>query len=111
MTRSDKHTPRLDDELKREVEGHLQGSPAGSRAEEWREPESPADGEPEVTVAPQSDPVAWSDVPLHLTPNEIEERSRLGRYLPRSAFPADRGRLLPAARRAEAPDGLIEQPT
>ena len=26
-----KHTPRLDDELKREVEGHLQGSPAGSR--------------------------------------------------------------------------------
>jgi hypothetical protein len=109
MTRSSKHTPRLDEELTREVESHLRGSPAGSRAEEWREPEPPADGEPEVTAAPQPDPLSRSDKPLDLTPEEVEARARFGRYLPRSAFPAERDALVHAAVRNHAPDDVIEQ--
>lgn len=109
MTRSSKYTPRVDEELTREVEAHLRGSPAGSRVEEWREPEPPADGEPGVSAVPQPDPFGRSDRPLELTPEEIEARSRFSRYLPRSVFPAEREQLVRAARAARAPDDVIEQ--
>ena len=109
MTRSSKYPPRVDEELTREVEPHLRGSLAGSRAEEWRDPESPADGEPEVSAIPQPDPFGRSDIPLDLTPEEIEARSQFSRHLPRSAFPAGRDALVHAARAAHAPDDVIEQ--
>lgn len=44
---SEKHNPRQDDELKHELRGMLQGN-GPSRAEEWRDPEPPADDDPEV---------------------------------------------------------------
>ncbi|MFI9008078.1 hypothetical protein ACIGNX_12680 [Actinosynnema sp. NPDC053489] len=44
---SDKHGPITDDELKHELEGTLRGN-RPSRAEEWRDPEPPADDD--VTV-------------------------------------------------------------
>jgi hypothetical protein len=44
---SDKHGPIKDDELKHELEGTLRGN-RPSRAEEWRDPEPPADDD--VTV-------------------------------------------------------------
>jgi hypothetical protein len=106
---SSKHGPRLDDQLKREVEGHLVGSSAGSRVEEWREPQPPVDGEPEVSAVPQPDSRSRSDVALDMTPDEIEGRSRLGRYLRRTVFPADRARLREAARQAQAPDDVLSE--
>jgi uncharacterized protein DUF2795 len=109
MTRSDKHTPRVDDQLKREVEGHVHGSPSGGRAEEWRQPEAPANGEPEATAVPVPDSVARSDAEIVMTPEEVEGRSRLGRYLHRTALPADKTRLLEAAQDARAPDDVMEE--
>ena len=109
MTRSSTHTPRVDEELTREVEAYLRGSPGGSRVEEWREPEAAADGEPEVSAVPQPDPLSRSDRPLELTPQEVEGRSRFSRYLPRGVFPADREALVRAGRAANAPDDVIEQ--
>ncbi len=47
---SAKHSPREDEQLKRELRGTLQGN-RSSRAEEWRDPESPADDDPDVTNA------------------------------------------------------------
>jgi hypothetical protein len=44
---SDRHSPREDDELKAEMRGMLQGN-GPSRAEEWRDPEPPADDDPDV---------------------------------------------------------------
>ncbi|WP_179956835.1 hypothetical protein [Amycolatopsis anabasis] len=44
---SDQHGPRTDDELKAELEGTLRGN-RPSRAEEWRDPEPPADDDPAV---------------------------------------------------------------
>lgn len=44
---SDQHSPRQDDALKEELEGTLRGD-RPSRAEEWRDPEPPADDDPDV---------------------------------------------------------------
>jgi hypothetical protein len=43
---SDLHGPREDDALARELRGTLQGN-RPSRAEEWRDPEPPADDDPQ----------------------------------------------------------------
>jgi len=48
---SDKHSPRTDDELQEELQGTLRGN-RPSRAEEWRDPEPPADDDPPVREAP-----------------------------------------------------------
>ncbi|GAS91966.1 hypothetical protein [Mycolicibacterium brisbanense] len=51
---SDKHGPREDEQLKQELRGTLQGN-RSSRAEEWRDPEPPADDDPDVgTSGPRS---------------------------------------------------------
>ena len=47
---SAKHNPREDGELKHELRGTLQGN-RPSRVEEWREPEPPADDDPEAPIA------------------------------------------------------------
>jgi hypothetical protein len=44
---SDKHGPLHDDELKHELEGMLRAN-RPTRAEEWRDPEPPADDDPDV---------------------------------------------------------------
>lgn len=78
--------------MEREVRGHLQGSGAGGRAEEWHEPEPAGEDQPDVTEA---DP--------------REARSRFGRYLPRSVLPADRARLIAAARGSNAPQDVVAE--
>lgn len=50
-----KHSSREDDELKHELEGTVRGN-RSSRSEEWRDPEPPADDDPDVPTAAQ--PVA-----------------------------------------------------
>ncbi|MDD4865756.1 MAG: hypothetical protein PHQ28_01075 [Mycobacterium sp.] len=45
-----KHGPREDDELKHELGGTVRGN-RPSRAEEWRDPEPPADDDPDVPTA------------------------------------------------------------
>lgn len=44
---SDQHSAREDDQLKQELEGMMRGN-RPSRAEEWRDPEPPADDDPDV---------------------------------------------------------------
>lgn len=46
--KSTKHGPREDEALKGELRGTLQGN-RSSRAEEWRDPEPPADDDPEIS--------------------------------------------------------------
>jgi hypothetical protein len=43
---SDLHGPRKDDSLKQSMQGMIRGN-RPDRAEEWREPEPPADDDPE----------------------------------------------------------------
>ncbi|WP_199430501.1 hypothetical protein [Qaidamihabitans albus] len=51
---SDRHSPREDDELKSELQGMLKGN-RPSRAEEWRDPEPPADDDPAVPPIDESE--------------------------------------------------------
>jgi hypothetical protein len=44
---SDQHSPRADDELKAEMQGMLKGG-GPTHAEEWADPEPPADDDPDV---------------------------------------------------------------
>ena len=108
MSESRKHAPRLDEALERQAEGHLQGGPAGGRAEEWRETENPAEGEPDVTFTPEPDAEGMTDVELVFTPDEIEARSRFGRYVAGPGFPATRDDMIHNAHEAGAPDDVIE---
>jgi uncharacterized protein DUF2795 len=92
---SNKHSPRLDDELKKEVGSLLHGSPAESRKEEWREQEGAADDERE--------PSSRTGDPAALGPDNETARAELSRHLRLSAFPGDRDSLLAEAEANNAP--------
>ncbi|HEX5595979.1 MAG TPA: DUF2795 domain-containing protein [Micromonosporaceae bacterium] len=106
---SSKHGPRLDEEMSREVSGTLQGI-AGSRAEEWRQAEPPGEDQPQPTVAPNSETGDFrTGTPKGMTPGQVEQRSRLARYLSVSALPGDRETLLRNAEENEAPSDVLTQ--
>ena len=105
---SDKHNPRLDENLERDTRSMVQGSPVESRAEENREQEGPADGEPTpdalLTGGRTEEPNGTV-----LTHDEVEARSALARSLPPSVFPADRDALLAAAAEQGAGDTVLSR--
>jgi hypothetical protein len=101
-----KHGPRLDDEMGREVNGTLRGT-AGGRVEEWRQPEPAGEDQPEPTRAPGNG--VRSGAPQGMTTDEVEQRSRLGRFIPLSALPGDRESLRLSAVQNEAPDDVLAQ--
>ena len=102
---SDKHTPRVDDELKQELRSIVQGSPVEARASEAREQEGPADGEPtpDALISGQRP----SPSPDTLSHDEVEARAELARHLQPSVFPADREALVASARGQGAADDLV----
>jgi hypothetical protein len=102
---SDKHGPRIDEELKHEVSSLVHGSPVESRASEAREQEGPADGEPTPDALLSGEPAPAT--PDSLTHDEVEARTELARHLQPSVFPADRAALVESARRMGASDALI----
>src|SRR5689334_18962018 len=93
---SSKHSAWLDDELEREARKQLGESPDIGRNQEWRQSEPSAEGDPDVSRIPHPDAGATPGV--RMDPADVEGRSRLGRYLNRTTFPADRSTLLAAAR-------------
>ena len=96
---STKHSPRLDEELKKEVGSLTHGSPAESRKEEWREQEGAADGERE--------PSSRTADPASLGPDGTSARAELSRHLRLSAFPGDRDALLTEAEGNHAPEPVL----
>jgi hypothetical protein len=90
---SSKHARWMDDLLAQELRD-LHGTSVGGRADEWREPE--------LLAADQSDSVVPST-------DDHEARSRLGRYVPRSVFPANRDEIVAAARDSLAPDDVLAE--
>lgn len=104
---SSKHGPRLDEQLAHEVAGQIQGSPSGSRAEEWHEPEPPAEGEPEVAYIPHGHHGYPSGDDRD--PDRREDRSRIAGYLSREHFPSDKAGLLETARENNAPQDVMDR--
>jgi hypothetical protein len=81
---SDKHGPRLDEQLEHELDGMLRGE-GPTHAEEWRDPEPAGEDQPAVGGAEGRDGAA----PPGMTGDEVELRSELAARLNRAAFPAD----------------------
>ncbi|MEV4711043.1 DUF2795 domain-containing protein [Micromonospora sp. NPDC049374] len=103
---SSKHSPRVDEQMSQEVSGLVQGpGTGGSRVDEFRVPEPAGEDQPEPTTAPAGD--LRSGAPQGMTSEDVEARSRLGRFITMSALPGDRAALLANARENEAPDDVL----
>lgn len=95
--------------MSQEVLGTVQGT-AGSRAEEWREPEPAGEDQPNPTTAPTGETGdVRTGTPKGMTPRDIAQRSRLGRYISLSVLPGDREALLRSAQANGAPTDIIDQ--
>ena len=84
----------------------LQGG-VDTRVEEWRDPEPPGEDQPTATRAPMG--YERAGAPIGMTPEEVDQRSRIGRYIPLSALPGDREDLLAAAEEMEAPGDVVDR--
>jgi Protein of unknown function (DUF2795) len=104
------HGRHLDDELRAETRFLTKSQPgAGRRSSEWRDPEPPGEDQPDDGQLPDATAGRRGGAPSGMTADERDERSDLGRYLPRSAFPGSAERLVLAAQEWLAPDAIIDQ--
>jgi hypothetical protein len=104
---SDKHNPRIDDEMGRETEALQRGAPVEPRVEEFRQMEPSGDDEPETDArlsTPDPPPSEGT-----LTVAEIEARSDLARHLRPTIFPADREAITQSVRETGGPPQLVAQ--
>jgi hypothetical protein len=104
--RSTKHSPRLDDELEHEVQGMIKGE-RQTRAEEWREVEPSAEGDPDVDTNPDGTLVGGT--PVGMDADAVVARAELARWLDRADFPSSGGALVEAARDHRAPDAVVAE--
>jgi hypothetical protein len=100
---SDKHSPRVDEELDHETRSLQQGAPIESRVEEFREQEGPGEDQPTPEPRLSEDRTGSLDL------DDAEARSDIARYLDPSAFPADREGLVANAEANNAPDAVLER--
>jgi hypothetical protein len=105
-SRSNKHNPRLDEELEHEIQGMLKGNHA-TRSEEFREVEPVAEGEPDVNDSPNS--TLLGGVPVGMTEDAVVARAELARWLDRADFPSDGPTLVEAALDHRAPDAIVDE--
>lgn len=103
---SDKHGPRLDESLDRDVRSLVQGQPVEARAQEGREQEGPAEREP----TPDARVAGGRLIPIATWPtdDEVEARAELARHLEPSGFPARPEQLRRTAAAHHAPAWIID---
>jgi hypothetical protein len=104
--RSTKHSPRVDEEMEHEIQGMLKAERA-TRAEEWRETEPPAEGDPDVDADPAGTLVGGT--PVGMDADAVVARAELARWLTREPFPGTRDQLIEAARDHRAPDAVVAE--
>jgi hypothetical protein len=104
--RSTKHSPRIDEELEHEVQGMMRAERA-TRAEEWREVEPSAEGDPDVDSDPAGTLVGGT--PVGIDPDTVVVRAELARWLDRADFPSTGPDLVEAARDHRAPDAVVAE--
>jgi hypothetical protein len=104
--RSTKHSPRVDEELEHEMQGMLKGEHA-TRAEEWREVEPVAEGDPDVDADPAGTLVGGT--PVGMDADAVVARAELARWLDRADFPSTGTQLVEAARDHRAPDAVVAE--
>ena len=102
---SSKHGPQLDEQMAHEVRGIVQGG-VNSRADEANDPEPAGEDQPDATW--EGAGARTGGAPPGMTYEEVERRSRLGRYIPRTSLPGDREDLLAGASELNAPDDILD---
>jgi hypothetical protein len=101
-----KHGARLDEQMASEVRGLTQGT-VDPRVDEARDPEPAGEDQPYVSMVPGG--IQTGGAPPGMTYDEVEQRSRLGRYIPMVSLPGDRERLLAGAGDLHAPDDILDE--
>ena len=92
--------------MSQEVSGLVQGpGTAGSRVEEFRQAEPAGEDQPEPTTAPAGE--LRTGAPQGMSSEDVEGRSRLGRFITMTALPGDREALIANARDNDAPDDIV----
>lgn len=104
--RSTKHSPRVDEELEHEMQGMLKAERA-TRAEEWREVEPSAEGDPDVDADPAGTLVGGT--PVGMDADAVVTRAELARWLDRADYPNSGSGLVEAARDHRAPDAVVAE--
>jgi hypothetical protein len=104
--RSTKHSPRVDEELEHEIQGMVRGGHS-TRAEEWRDPEPVAEGEPDIDAVPTGSYVGGT--PVGMDADAVEARAELARWLDRADFPSSGPDLVEAALDHRAPDAVVAE--
>jgi hypothetical protein len=114
MGRNSQHSPgsqpshdtgrTADDARRHEESGLLQGG-HGSRAQEWRDPQPSAEGEPRVSWTPGVPD--QPSTPEGMTNEDVEHRSEIARYLGKDVWPADRDELVAKAQENAATDRVL----
>jgi hypothetical protein len=102
---SDKHGPRVDDELDHETRSLQQGAPVESRVEEHREQEGPGEGQP----VPDARLAGGRATAASLDLDDAETRADIARFFTPSVFPADREALLADAEGNHATEEVLER--
>lgn len=107
MERSDKHSPRVDDDLAHSQRSILQGSPVDARLQEHRREEGPGPrpGQPSASSTTADRAPGTSE---GLNALEIDLRSELATYVDGAIFPADRDQILLDAQSNHAPEPVID---
>ena len=102
---SDKHSPRVDEQLDHDTRSLTQGAPVESRVEEYREQEGPGEDQP----TPDARLTGGRATAGSLDLDDAETRADIARFLTPSAFPADREALLADAEGNNAPATVVER--
>jgi hypothetical protein len=101
---SDKHGPRLDDEMKHETEGLVRGDHP-TRAEEFKDPEPVETDTGRDPTSPGS--ARPGGTPPGMTPRDVADRSAMARVLAGVKYPATPRELAVHALEEGAPDVAV----
>jgi hypothetical protein len=101
---SDKHSPRVDDQLSHEVEPLVDGG-AESHSREDRLQEPMVDEDTSVDPAARWD--EDHDSGIGVSPRTADERGELAKVVTAAPWPATRHELVAAARDTHAPDRVL----
>ena len=102
---SDKHSPRVDEQLDHDTRSLTQGAPVESRVEEHREQEGPGEDQP----TPDARLTGGRATAGSLDLDDAETRADIARFLTPSVFPAEREALLTDAEANHAPEEVLER--
>jgi hypothetical protein len=107
MVTSDKHNPRVDEQMRHDSASFLQGAPVDARVDEQRRQEGlgPRPGQASADAVPPDRARGTSE---GMAPIDVDRRSELASYVAGAIFPGDRDDLLEAAHQRQAPQAVID---